>query len=124
MNMKNLQYNKCGGIDLDYEHPELGWIPFTAVADDVNETGRKLYELALTKDPKPYMPDLELLAAEARLERDVKLDQLDQLVTNPLRYASYSDDYKQALTEYHTALKDVPQQEGFPENIDWPELPK
>lgn len=122
MNIKNLRRNKFGGIDLDYKHPDYGWIPFTADAGDVSKLGSEIYKLASSKKVKPYKPNLDDLAAEVRLERDIKLDQLDQLVSNPLRYASYSEEYKQVLTEYHVALKNVPQQEGFPEQIEWPEL--
>lgn len=30
MEVKNLQYVKDGSIDMDINHPEFGWIPFTA----------------------------------------------------------------------------------------------
>jgi len=36
---------------------------------------------------------------------------------------SLSNTKKQEFLLYRQALRDVPQQTGFPENINWPELP-
>jgi len=64
------------------------------------------------------LPDL------IRTLRDQKLVELDQIVMNPLRYAAYSDQYKQALSVYRQNLLDVPQQAGFPVDIVWPVIPQ
>ncbi len=37
------QYNKDATINIEYDHPVLGLIPFTASKDDVDETGIQLY---------------------------------------------------------------------------------
>lgn len=58
-----------------------------------------------------------------RLVRDLKLKELDSLVMNPLRYASFDDNYRYQLSLYRQQLLDIPQQSGFPANIIWPELP-
>ena len=42
---------------------------------------------------------------------------------NPMRWESMTDGQKQAWRAYRQALLDVPQQEGFPTNIVWPEAP-
>lgn len=42
---------------------------------------------------------------------------------NPVRWATYTELQKQQLIDYRQALLDVPQQEGFPDNIVWPEQP-
>ena len=68
-------------------------------------------------------PTPEQLEAAARAKRDDLLRELDAIVSNPLRWAEFDDETKQALAEYRQALLDVPQQEGFPENIEWPENP-
>lgn len=43
MNYRNPRFNAQGTIDCEIDHPEYGWIPFTATPDDVEECGRGLY---------------------------------------------------------------------------------
>lgn len=72
MQARNPAYNAFGTIDLEVEHPTLGWIPFTASADDPEPFGRDLHAQALAGDfgavaayvaPPDPTPE-ELLAAE------------------------------------------------------------
>lgn len=70
------------------------------------------------------VPTPEQLAEAARSKRDALLQELDIIVSNPLRWTELDDDTKQTLAEYRQALLDVPQQEGFPDNIEWPEMPE
>jgi len=65
----------------------------------------------------------ELLAIQMRAQRDTLLAQLDAIVSNPLRWAEYTADQQAALAAYRQALLDVPQQAGFPSEINWPEMP-
>ena len=46
MNIRNATQSIGGAIDVEYEHPKYGWIPFSARADDVEQLGRDLYALA------------------------------------------------------------------------------
>lgn len=71
---------------------------------------------------KAEQPDpAEALAEGARAQRDALLSACDwtQMVDSPL-----SEEEKAAYQTYRQALRDVPQQEGFPETINWPEEPK
>lgn len=70
-------------------------------------------------EPEPEPSDEE----QARWKRDGLLYELDSIVSNPLRWAEFDDTTKQALADYRQALLDVPQQEGFPEEIEWPVNP-
>ena len=78
--------------------------------------------LGLTNPP----PTTEQLAAQVRAERDAKIEAVrwrierhkDELelgipLTEPL----------EPLLQYVQALRDVPQQDGFPENTEWPVEP-
>ena len=49
--------------------------------------------------------------------------EVDPVVTNPLRWAELSSAVQQQWTDYRTALLDVPQQSGFPNDIVWPTKP-
>lgn len=71
---------------------------------------------------KAEQPDpSEQLAVEVRAQRDALLSACDwtQMPDSPL-----SEEEKAAYQTYRQALRDVPQQEGFPETISWPEEPK
>lgn len=47
MNIKNLKHTAPSLIDCEYEHPQYGWIPFTASKDDTEEIGRLIYADAI-----------------------------------------------------------------------------
>lgn len=49
--------------------------------------------------------------------------EVDPVVTNPLRWAELSSTVQQQWTDYRTALLDVPQQSGFPNEVVWPTKP-
>jgi hypothetical protein len=45
MNYKNAVYNSQGTIDCEVEHPDFGWIPFTASSNDVEPFGKEVFDL-------------------------------------------------------------------------------
>ena len=45
--IRNPTCNAVGTIDCELDHPNLGWIPFTASPDDCDEGGRTIYQLLL-----------------------------------------------------------------------------
>jgi len=49
--------------------------------------------------------------------------EVDPVVTNPLRWAELSSTVQQQWTDYRTALLNVPQQSGFPNEVVWPTKP-
>lgn len=61
--------------------------------------------------------DIEKLASTARVSRNALLLESDwtQLSDSPVDKAIWST--------YRQALRDIPQQDGFPENIVWPDKP-
>ena len=66
-------------------------------------------------------PTTEELAAQARSQRDVLIAATDYLMATdyPL-----TDEKRQELTVYRQALRDVPEQSGFPAEIVWPTKPE
>jgi hypothetical protein len=60
-------------------------------------------------------------ARKVRWERSARLDASDRLLTRAVE----SEDAAKvaALKAYRQALRDVPQQKGFPFDIEWPEAP-
>lgn len=66
----------------------------------------------------------EQKSSDTRLLRDHLLaSEVDPIVTNPLRWAELSSAVQQQWTDYRTALLDVPQQSGFPNEVVWPTKP-
>jgi len=64
-------------------------------------------------------PDTATLAASARAQRDMLLAQTDWT-----QAADVPQTTKDKWAPYRQALRDVPQQEGFPDNIVWPTQPE
>ena len=109
-------------IDCEIEHPRLGWIPFTASSDDVEEHGREVFA-ALSKGNvaeyvPPPPPTTEELAVAARAERNALLAATDWTQAADVPQAT-----KDLWAPYRQALRDVPEQSGFPTDIQWPVKP-
>ena len=68
--------------------------------------------------PEPTSEQQEM---QIRAQRNLLLTQCDwtQLPDAPL-----TAEQKQAWAEYRQALRDVPEQAGFPENVAWPLVPE
>ena len=66
-------------------------------------------------------PTTEELAAQARSQRDALIAATDYLMATdyPL-----TDEKRHELTVYRQALRDVPEQSGFPTGIVWPVKPE
>lgn len=122
VNIRNPKTNHRGTVDCEIEHPELGWISFTADPDDVEPFGREVYKEVQKMEVAPYEPPppppLEEREAEVRRKRDLLLVKTDwtQLQDVPESTAA-------AYSVYRQALRDVPQQEGFPDDVIWPTKP-
>lgn len=105
-------------------------VGYVAVQDDVAETGQWVYEQIMSgaageiaEYTPPAPPTDEQLAELARNYRGHLLQQLDTVVTNPLRWPEYSDEVKALFAKYRQDLLDVPAQAGFPQEINWPVSP-
>lgn len=105
-------------------------VGYIADKDDVAETGQWVYaqimsgeagEIAEYTPPAPPTP--EYLAEMARNDRDSRLRYLDTILTNPLRWAGYSEEQQTVIAKYRQDLLDVPAQAGFPQEINWPVSP-
>ena len=62
----------------------------------------------------------EVLSLDVRLERNNLLSDTDHLIQSDY---PISDEKKQEIKVYRQALRDIPQQDGFPDNIVWPDKP-
>lgn len=58
MQYRNPRFNAQGSIDVEINHPDFGWITFTASPDDPEEHGRQIFE-GLRDEAAPYVPPEE-----------------------------------------------------------------
>ena len=116
-------------MDVEINHPDYGWIPYTVDPSDNDKTIDNAAVMALIgEDFAVYVPptqdelDAEL-AAIIRADRDERLTEVDAIAGNALRWAELDADTQAAWAAYRQALLDVPQQAGFPNDVTWPEEP-
>ena len=117
-------------MDVEINHPVHGWIPYTVDPADSDNTINNDEVMALIGSNfaayvAPTQAELAAaLAAEVRADRDARLTEVDQMVSNPLRWAALDAETQAAWATYRQALLDVPQQSGFPNTVSWPETPQ
>ena len=113
-------------VDVEINHPQHGWIPYTIDPADTDTTIDNDAVMALIgTDFVAYVPPTQAeldaaLAAEVRGDRDARLAEVDAIAGNTLRWAALDADTQAEWSTYRQALLDVPQQAGFPNDITWP----
>ena len=115
-------------FDVEINHPDYGWIPYTLTPWDTDMTIDNTELLSLIgSDFTPFSQadhDARVAVFE-RDTRDVKLrNEVDPIVTNPLRWAGLTEAKQNEWATYRTDLLNVPQQAGFPNTITWPTKPE
>ena len=117
-------------FDVEINHPEYDWIPYTLSPDDTDMTVDNSVLLTLIGSDyaayvAPTQEELDAeLAANLRAQRDQKLvEEVDPIVTNPLRWAELTDAKQAEWTQYRTDLLNLPEQSGFPNTVTWPTKP-
>ena len=118
-------------MDVEINHPQHGWIPYTLDPADTDTTIDNTAVMALigsnfTAYVPPTQAELDTTtAASVRADRDKRLvTEVDPMAGNALRWADLTSDQQAAWTQYRTDLLAVPQQSGFPNTIAWPTKPE
>jgi len=122
--IRNAQFYRDNTVDCEVNHSKLGWIPFLATPYDSEKHGRDLHkELTVDRANEVAPVDLDALTEEdarrVRSERDALLSQSDWT-----QLGDVDPNSKQAWSVYRQELRDIPQQEGFPETVNWPVKPQ
>lgn len=131
MNYRNAKYISPTNIDCEIEHEDYGWIPYTLDPTDEDMTVNNndlLAAMTAAGDVAPYVPPTQAeldaaLSAQLRSERDNLLVEVDAIAGNALRWATLSAEQQNVWAVYRQALLDVPQQDGFPNDVVWPVKP-
>jgi len=117
-------------FEVEINHPEHGWIPYGLMPNDPDTTVDNSVLLGLIGSDyaayvAPTQAELDAeLADSLRVERDQKLvEEVDPIVTNPLRWAELTEAKQAEWTQYRTDLLNLPAQAGFPNTVTWPTKP-
>jgi len=129
-NAKSLQSDNLR-MDVEVNHPDYGWIPYTVDPSDTDTTIDNAAILTLvgssfTPYVAPTQAELDATAAiEIRNERDFKLlAEVDPVVSNPLRWADMTTDKQTEWADYRISLLSLTDQPGFPHSVTWPTKPE
>jgi hypothetical protein len=106
-------------IDLDVDFDELDeeFVSFNAHPDDIVSWGPELYNRAITGEfgliadwpiPEDIVGD-EAMSRLRKIRDNFLVSVVDPIVSNPLRWASFSAEKQQEWTDYRQALLDLPQ---------------
>ena len=134
MSVEITQYRNAKALDLEatrfdveINHPEFGWIPYTLDPSDTDMTidNAVLLELIGSDYESATQAEIDNRKAElVRFQRDMTLSaEVDPIVSNSLRWADMTTEQQNAWASYRTALLDIPDQDGFPHNVTWPTKP-
>ena len=66
-------------------------------------------------------PTVEQLSAQVRAQRDAMIAETDYLMMSDY---PISEEDKALVETYRQALRDIPEQEGFPSEVQWPVAPQ
>ena len=118
-------------FDVEINHPEHNWIPYSLNPDDTDMTVDNSVLLGLIgSDYAAYVAPTQAeidaeLSENLRNQRDQKLaEEVDPIAGNALRWAALTDAQRTAWGNYRTALLDLPTQSGFPDTVSWPNKPE
>ena len=74
MEFRNAIYNRHGTIDCEINHPNFGWIPFTASPDDVEDLGKDVFAAAEKGNVAPYVkPEVVVSVPDRVTARQFKM---------------------------------------------------
>jgi len=117
-------------MDVEINHPQHGWIPYTVDPADTDMTINNDDVMALIGTDfaayvAPTQAELDAeLAAEVRADRDGRLTEVDAIAGNALRWTALDAETQALWATYRQALLNVPQQSGFPNTVTWPTEPE
>jgi len=83
---KNPIYNANGTVDMEIDHPQYGWIPFTANPNDSEQLGRDLYAAAIAGTLGIIAPYVQSLSDAQSQQLALMDSSYAEAVTTPISY--------------------------------------
>lgn len=131
-NVRNAQSMSADNLHMDVEidHPIHGWIPYSITPHDTDTTIDNNLIMSLIGNNflsyvEPTQEELDLETAKIiRMQRNfILVSEVDPIITNILRWEELDPTGQNKWRQYRQELLDVPNQEGFPNGIVWPQNP-
>ena len=131
-NVRNAQSMSADNLHMDVEidHPIHGWIPYSITPHDTDTTIDNNLIMSLIGNNflsyvEPTQEELDLETAKIiRMQRNfILVSEVDPIITNILRWEELDPIGQNKWRQYRQELLDVPNQEGFPNGIVWPQNP-
>ena len=120
-NARSLQSDNTR-MDVEINHPEHGWIPYTLNPSDTdttidNDQVMSLIGTDFAAYVAPTTAEINIaLAVEVRAERNARLAATDWMASQDV---TMTDEWR----THRQALRDVTAQAGFPTTVIWPSQP-
>lgn len=121
-----------GVIDCEILHPTKGWLPHTCTSYDTDPAGKARHEMMVARQSFRQMTPAERTARDVikrgiaeqniRSQRTARLAAVDY-ITAPDVWPSLTPEKQSEWVAYRQALRDIPEQVGFPESVTWPVKP-
>ena len=83
---RNITYNAHGTVDMEIDHPQYGWIPFTANPNDTEQLGVDLYNAAIAGTLGTIAPYVQSLADAQAQQLTLMDSSYASAVTAPIAY--------------------------------------
>ena len=94
-----------GNIDMEINHPEFGWIPFTASPNDTEQLGVDLYNAATEKGNIASYTPPQITGNDIDAERDRRI--VDGFVFGGVKYQSRPEDRENISGASQVALEAI-----------------
>ena len=92
-----------------------------AAVPKVTDPSNSLKKYSFDHSTKTWVIDTDTTERLARSYRSIMLSLVDKV--NPVWWAALTTEQQSAVSEFRSALLDVPQQADFPSDITWPTKP-
>lgn len=128
--ISNIRIKEDGSYIVDYDNLPYHIIPEMEEEYEAVKEFVKLNPDACTDYVEPvYEPTQKEKENMIRARRDSLIDEADIILLKyqeqvELGIITANETYRLDLLEYKQALRDIPEQKAFPENVEYPELPK
>jgi len=104
--------------DIRFEvHPDLTWVDISDSSVDIGWE----YDGSSFVEPLGNTPTSEQIKFLVRHDRDKLLEKTDWVV---VKHNELGTPIPQEWLDYRQALRDITEQSGFPEEIEWPQEPE
>lgn len=115
-------------INVEINHPEYGWIPFTCNSADTEQHGVDLHTRITTDGGisdyvAPTYTTEELTEFALDEEHDLLLE-LDRVISNPIIWAGFTSAEQTELSTYRSAILAVKNGVDYPTSYSWPDKPQ